>query len=66
MSVTQLRAGSAFNIIPESAWMNGTIRVFDDALWAKIPGMFERVVQGVAQALGCEAHRTTSAATAPR
>ena len=56
VSVTQLRAGSAFNIIPESAWMNGTIRVFDDALWAKIPGMFERVVQGVAHALGCEAH----------
>jgi len=55
VSVTQLRAGSAFNIIPETAWMNGTIRVFDRALWAAIPGMFERVVQGVAQALGCTA-----------
>ena len=55
VSVTQLRAGSAFNIIPESAWMNGTIRVFDMELWAAIPGMFERVVQGVAQALGCTA-----------
>jgi amidohydrolase len=55
VSVTQVRAGSAFNIIPETAWMNGTIRVFDLALWAAIPGMFERVVQGVAQALGCTA-----------
>lgn len=56
VSVTQLRAGSAFNIIPETAWMNGTIRVFDEGLWARVPGMFERVVQGVAQAMGCEAH----------
>jgi amidohydrolase len=55
VSVTQLRAGTAFNIIPETAWMNGTIRVFDLDLWAAIPGMFERVVQGVAQALGCTA-----------
>jgi amidohydrolase len=56
VSVTQVRAGSAFNIIPETAWMNGTTRVFDRALWAKLPGMFERIVQGVAQAMGCEAN----------
>jgi amidohydrolase len=55
VSVTQLRAGTAFNIIPETAWMNGTIRVFDGALWAKLPGMFERIVNGVAQAHGCTA-----------
>jgi len=55
VSVTQLRAGTAFNIIPESAWMNGTIRVFDRELWAAIPGHFERVAKGVAQAMGCEA-----------
>jgi len=55
VSVTQLRAGSAFNIIPETAWMNGTIRVFDTGIWAKLPGMFERIVQGVAQAMDCEA-----------
>jgi amidohydrolase len=55
VSVTQLRAGTAFNIIPETAWMNGTIRLFDTGLWAKLPGMFERIVHGVAQAHGCEA-----------
>ena len=55
VSVTQLRAGSAFNIIPETAWMNGTIRLFDPGLWARIPGMFSRVVEGVAQAHGCTA-----------
>jgi amidohydrolase len=53
VSVTQLRAGSAFNIIPGSAWMNGTVRVFDRALWAELPARFERVCRGVAEAFGC-------------
>jgi amidohydrolase len=55
VSVTQLRAGSAFNIIPESAWMNGTIRSFDRDVWARIPHDFERVVRGVAAAMDCKA-----------
>ena len=55
VSVTQLRAGTAFNIIPGSAWMNGTVRTFDPGVWQELPGRFERIVRGVAQALGCEA-----------
>jgi len=54
VSITQLRAGTAFNIIPESAWMNGTVRVFDPALWAELPSHFERIVRGVAAAMGCK------------
>lgn len=53
VSVTQIRAGSAFNIIPGTAWMNGTVRVFDPALWEALPGHFERIVRGVAAAFGC-------------
>jgi amidohydrolase len=55
VSVTQMRAGAAFNIIPESAWMNGTVRVFDPEVWEQLPKRFERIVNGVAQAMGCEA-----------
>jgi amidohydrolase len=55
VSVTQVRAGTAFNIIPESAWMNGTVRAFDTALWQELPGRFERIVRGVGGALGCTA-----------
>jgi len=55
VSVTQVKAGSAFNIIPATAWMNGTVRVFDRAQWATLPQQFERVVRGVAAALDCEA-----------
>ena len=54
VSVTQVKAGTAFNIIPSNAWMNGTVRVFDRAQWAAIPQQFERVVRGVAAALDCE------------
>jgi len=53
VSVTQIRAGTAFNIIPESAWMNGTVRAFDRSLWETLPARFERVVRGVADAFGC-------------
>jgi amidohydrolase len=53
VSVTQLKAGSAFNIIPESAWMNGTVRVFDPETWKTLPEEFERVCRGVADAFGC-------------
>ncbi len=55
VSVTQLRAGTAFNIIPETAWMNGTTRTFDDAVWEALPGRFERIVNGIAAAYGCKA-----------
>ena len=54
VSVTQIKAGTAFNIIPEMAWMNGTVRVFDRELWETLPGRFERFVRGIAQAFGCE------------
>ena len=46
VSVTQIRAGTAFNIIPETAWMNGTVRVFDPALWEALPGHFDRLEIG--------------------
>uniref|UniRef100_A0A832I2N1 Amidohydrolase n=1 Tax=Eiseniibacteriota bacterium TaxID=2212470 RepID=A0A832I2N1_UNCEI len=54
VSATQLRAGTAFNIIPMTATMNGTCRVFDPAVWEALPVHFERVCRGVAQAFGCE------------
>ena len=54
VSVTQIHAGTAFNIIPPSATMNGTVRVFDPEVWAELPQRFERIVRGVAAAFGCK------------
>ncbi len=53
VSVTQIAAGTAFNIVPESATMRGTVRVFDPAVWRGLPERFERIVRGVAQAFRC-------------
>jgi amidohydrolase len=53
VSVTQIRTGTAFNIIPETAWMNGTVRVFDTEVWQQLPELFGRIVRHTAEALGC-------------
>jgi amidohydrolase len=55
VSATQIRAGTAFNVLPETAWMNGTVRAFAPALWEELPAHFERIVRGVAEAFGCTA-----------
>jgi amidohydrolase len=55
VSVTQVKAGTAFNIIPETAWMNGTVRVFDPGVWKLLPDRFHAIVEGVASAFACKA-----------
>ena len=55
VSVTQVHAGTAFNIIPESARLNGTVRVFDPEVWKTLPDRFSTIARGVAAALGCTA-----------
>jgi amidohydrolase len=53
VTVGQIHAGNAFNIIPPSATMNGTVRMFDTQVWAGLPERFERIVRGIAAAFGC-------------
>ena len=55
VSITQMDAGTAFNIIPPTAKLRGTVRVFDPALWRELPERIERIVQGIAQAFRCRA-----------
>jgi amidohydrolase len=55
VSVTRIEAGTAFNIIPETAWFNGTCRMYDDQVWKELPARFERIVRGVAEAFRCTA-----------
>ena len=35
VSVTQIHTGSAHNVIPDDAWINGTVRTFDPAVQAR-------------------------------
>jgi amidohydrolase len=54
VSVTQFHAGTAFNVIPNTASLTGTFRSFDPALRQRIPELMERIIKGV-----CEAHGAT-------
>jgi amidohydrolase len=52
LSVTQFIAGTAFNVIPNSAYLAGTVRTFDAALRTAVPAQMERVIKGIAEAFG--------------
>ena len=55
IAVTQLRAGTATNVVPETAALAGTVRTFDAAIrdWAE--RRVREVVGGIAAAYGVEA-----------
>jgi amidohydrolase len=52
ISVTKLDGGAAWNVIPDRATLEGTIRTFDRAVRSRVLERFGQVVQGVAAALG--------------
>ncbi|MBI5934686.1 MAG: amidohydrolase [Chloroflexi bacterium] len=55
VSVTAIRSGDAFNVIPQEAELRGTIRTFDLKVRERVLQRFEEIVMGVAQSLGCVA-----------
>lgn len=55
LSITTLKAGTAFNIIPNTVEMSGTFRCYDMALRETLMGSLRRVAEGVAVALKCKA-----------
>ncbi|MNC39440.1 putative hydrolase YxeP [compost metagenome] len=55
VSVTQIHSGNSWNVIPDIAVLEGTIRTFDEAVRAKVLERFEQVAAGVAAALGASA-----------
>ncbi|PWV97312.1 amidohydrolase [Paenibacillus cellulosilyticus] len=50
VSVTKLHSGTAWNIIPERAVLDGTIRTFEEGVRRRVLKRFEQVVEGVAAA----------------
>ena len=55
ISLTQIHTGTASNIIPETAMLNGTVRTFDPEVQALIRRRMEEVVAGQAASYGVEA-----------
>jgi amidohydrolase len=55
VSVTQVHGGTAFNIIPESVELSGTVRTFTPEVRTQARATMNRIVQGIASAHGCSA-----------
>jgi amidohydrolase len=54
VTVGAFTSGTTFNVIPDSAHLQGTVRAFDAAVRRSMPERMERVIKGVAAALRVE------------
>ena len=55
VSVTEVHAGRAFNVIPDRADLRGTVRTFGGSFFEDAPRLVEETAQGVAGAFGARA-----------
>ena len=52
VSVTQIHAGSAFNIVPGSGWLEGTIRTLDEGVRNMVERRVGEIARGHAESYG--------------
>jgi amidohydrolase len=52
VSITKLHAGTAYNVIPDSATLGGTIRTFDEKMRALVRSRMREIAAGMATAFG--------------
>jgi amidohydrolase len=55
LSITRIQGGSAYNVIPPTIEMGGTIRYFDPEIGYLISGRIQEIVENGATAMGCQA-----------
>jgi hippurate hydrolase len=55
VSVTQIHAGDAYNVIPQTARLSGTVRAFSNAVMEMIGANLARIAEGVAAGFGAKA-----------
>jgi amidohydrolase len=53
ISVTTVHSGTAFNVIPQTAELTGTIRTFDLSVRDRVLLRFHEMSKGIAEAMGC-------------
>lgn len=56
ISVTQVNAGTAFNVIPQDVEMRGTVRTFKLETSDLIASRMREIADGISAAMGCTAH----------
>ena len=55
VSVTQIHTGTVNNVIPDTAYLNGTVRTFDPAVQRMVKERMAQIVAGQAASYGVEA-----------
>jgi hippurate hydrolase len=55
LAVTQIQGSGAPNVIPDEAWVGGTVRTFSEDATDKIEAGLRRLAEGIAAAHGCRA-----------
>lgn len=52
VTIGSIHAGTAPNIIPDQAELNGTLRTYDKQLWREYPDLFNTIIKGVCDSMG--------------
>jgi hippurate hydrolase len=65
LAVTQIQGSDAPNVIPDQAWVGGTVRTFSVPALDAIEAGLRRIAAGVAQAHGCTAEVAFRRASPP-
>ncbi len=55
VSVTKIHGGDAYNVIPQTAQLSGTVRAFTPEVMALIEAAMRRIAKGTAEAFGATA-----------
>ncbi|SDI00186.1 hippurate hydrolase [Paraburkholderia steynii] len=58
LSITQIHAGDAVNVVPDSAWLAGTVRTFTTVTLDLIEARMRKIVQSTAEAYECSVEMT--------
>ena len=54
VSITQIHSGSTWNVIPDSAWLEGTVRSFSQETRERLEQRFREIVLGIGAAFAAE------------
>lgn len=65
VSVTKFQAGNTWNVIPNQALLEGTVRTFQQEARSEVPELMQAMCEGIALATGCKIEFIWHAGIAP-
>lgn len=65
LSITRVRAGEAYNVIPQEVELGGTLRTFDSEVRNLVLARFESIIQNISASMNCKAEIEVAELTPP-